>query len=84
MMMKVAMGGAAFALIEKQVPNFPTVPILGRAGTVAVAAYMLGGKKQGLARDIALAAATLAAYQFLKDGKVSGDDAMGDETEGDE
>jgi len=73
-MMKVAIGGAAYALLEKQMPTFPTVPVLGRAGTVALGAYMLGGKKAGLARDIAIASAVIAAYQFLKDGKIAGDD----------
>lgn len=77
MVMKVALGGAAFGLIEKLGPNLPTIPVLGKAGTVAIAAYFFGGKKPGLAKDICLAAATLAAYQLLKDGKISGDDSMG-------
>ena len=83
-MMKVAVGGAAFALIEKQMPNFPTVPVLGRAGTVALGAYMMGGKKQGILRDIAIAASVVAAYQFIHDGKIAGEDAMGDDAEGDD
>lgn len=73
--MKVALGGAAFALIEKMGPTIPTLPILGRAGSVAVAAYFFGGKsKAGIARDICLAASTLAAYQLMHDGKIAGDD----------
>jgi hypothetical protein len=73
-MMKVAIGGAAYALLEKEMPSFPTVPVLGRAGTVALGAYLLGGKKAGLARDLAIASSVIAAYQFLKDGKIAGDD----------
>jgi len=78
MVMKVALGGAAFGLIEKMGPTLPTLPVVGRAGTVAIAAYFFGGKKAGLARDICLAAATLAAYQLMHDGKIAGDDSMGD------
>jgi hypothetical protein len=73
-MMKVAVGGAAFALIEKQMPNFPTLPVLGRAGSVAAAAYFFGGKKKGILRDLAIAASVVAAYQFIHDGKIAGDD----------
>lgn len=76
--MKVALGGAAFGAIEKFGPSLPTIPVVGRAGTIAIGAYFFGGKKPGLARDICLAATVLAAYQLMKDGKISGDDAMGD------
>jgi len=73
-LMKVALGGAAFGLLEKLGPTIPTIPVLGRAGTVAVAAYFFGGQKPGLARDICIASTVLASYQLVKDGKVSGDD----------
>lgn len=79
MAIKVALGGAAFGLLEKLGPSIPTIPVVGRAGTVAIAAYFFGGKKPGLARDICLAATVLASYQLLKDGKISGDDASGDD-----
>jgi hypothetical protein len=77
MVWKVALGGAAFGLIEKLAPSLPTIPVVGRAGTVAIAAYFFGGKKPGLARDVCLAAASLAAYQLLKEGKIAGDDLSG-------
>lgn len=73
-MIKVAIGGAAIAFVEKSGMAIPTVPMLGRVGTIAVAAYFLGGKKPGLLQDVALAGATLAGYEFAKDGKISGDD----------
>lgn len=79
MVMKVAMGGAAFALVEKMGPTFPTLPFFGRAGTVAIAAYFLGGKKEGIAKDICLAASTIAAYEMIRDGKIAGDDMQGDD-----
>lgn len=77
MVMKVALGGAAFALVEKMGPSFPTIPMLGRAGTVAIAAYFLGGKREGIAKDICLAASTIAAYEMIRDGKIAGEDLSG-------
>jgi hypothetical protein len=73
-MIKLSVGAAAIGYIEKSNMAFPTIPVLGRKGTIALAAYFFGGKKPGLVRDIAIAAAVLAAYEFSKDGKVSGDD----------
>lgn len=73
-MVKVALGGAAIGMIEKSGVNIPTVPMLGRVGSIAIAAYFFGGKKPGLLQDIALAGATLAGYELAKDGKISGDD----------
>lgn len=73
-MMKLALGAGALGLIEKHFTSLPTIPVLGRKGTIALGAYMLGGKKPGLIRDIAISAAVLAAYELAKDGKVSGDD----------
>lgn len=74
-----ALGGAALGFIEKQWPNAPTLPIIGRAGTIALAAYYFGGKaKPGLMRDIALSGAAVAGYELGKTGKIAGDDVLGD------
>ena len=74
-----ALGGAALGFIEKQWPNAPTLPIIGRAGTIALAAYYFGGKaKPGLMRDIALSGAAVAGYELGKTGKIAGDDVSGD------
>jgi|WetSurMetagenome_2_1015567.scaffolds.fasta_scaffold10210_12 hypothetical protein len=72
--MKAAVGGAAFGFLEKSFPNLPTVPMLGRAGTIAVAAYFFRGKLPPIAQDIGIAAAAIAGYQLGRDGKVSGDE----------
>lgn len=67
--------------VEKQFPSLPTIPILGRAGTIAVAAHFLskqGGQTSGIARDVALAGAAIAGYQLGLTGKVSGEDVDGD------
>jgi len=75
-MLGSAIGGAIFGFVEKTFPTLPTVPILGRAGTIALAAYFLGRNSHmggGIVRDVALAAAAVAGYELGKDGKVSGD-----------
>lgn len=71
---KAAIGGAAFGFIEKSFPNLPTIPMLGRAGTIAAAAYFLRGKLPAIAQDVGVAAAAIAGYQLGKEGKISGDD----------
>lgn len=74
-MLGSAIGGAALGFIEKSFPNLPTVPLIGRKGTIAIAAYMLHkrGTGGGILRDVAIAAAVLAGYELGKDGKISGD-----------
>lgn len=75
-----AIGGAAFGFIEKSFPQLPTLPLVGRAGTIAIAAYFLskrGGLGGGIVRDIANAGAAIAGYQLGKTGTIAGD-VMGD------
>ena len=73
------MGGAALGFLEKTFPNLPTVPFIGRKGTIAIGAYFLHkrGTGGGILRDVAIAAAVLAGYELGKDGKISGE-VMGD------
>lgn len=70
-----AIGGAALGFIEKSFPNLPTVPLIGRKGTIAIAAYMLHkrGTGGGILRDVAIAAAVLAGYELGKEGRISGE-----------
>lgn len=76
-------GGFVFGYIESKFPNLPTLPVVGRAGTVAIACHFL--TKQGgfghapLVRDVGMAAAVIAGYQLGKTGKISGDDVDGDD-----
>lgn len=75
-MLGAGIGGAVFGFVEKSFPTMPTVPILGRAGTIALVSYMLakrGGMGGGILRDMALAGAAIAGYELGKDGKISGD-----------
>lgn len=68
-------GGAVYGYIEKHWgPNIPSLPIIGKSGTIAVAAYFahkngFGGE---ISRDTAIAAAVIAGYSFGTTGKVSG------------
>ena len=76
---EMMMAGAVLGFIDKSsfVANLPKLPFLGEHGTIAVAAYMLGGKGSGLARNVAKGALFLSAYELVKQGSISGDDAMG-------
>jgi hypothetical protein len=84
-MFAAGLGGAALGFIEKQFPNLPSVPVLGRKGTIAIGAYLLskrGGMGGGIMRDVAIAASVLAGYELGKTGQVTGDvmgDVMGDD-----
>lgn len=71
-----ALGGAVLGFIEKQFPNLPTVPLIGRKGTIALAAYFVarrGGSFSHIARDVGLAAAAIAGNELGATGRVSGD-----------
>jgi|HubBroStandDraft_2_1064218.scaffolds.fasta_scaffold09641_6 hypothetical protein len=76
-MMAVALGGLAWGFLEKHLPaTLPTVPVIGKTGTVALAAYLLVDKmhvKIPYLEDIAMATAVLAAYEYGSTGKVAGD-----------
>ena len=76
-MIGVAIGGAAYGFIEKSFPTMPTLPLLGKSGTVALAVYFLGGQNE-IINDIGIAAAAIAGYSLGKTGMVSGyDDSHG-------
>lgn len=72
--MEFAIGGAAFGFISKQFGDkLPTLPLLGRSGTIALAAYWFGKGKGGLVRDIAISAAVIAGYEIGTTGHISGE-----------
>jgi hypothetical protein len=67
-------GGFALGVVDKALGGaIPTIPMLGRAGTIAVGAYLFRGKGGGIMRDIAIAGAAIAGYQLGSKGSVSGD-----------
>jgi acyl-coenzyme A thioesterase PaaI-like protein len=75
-LMGLAMGGFAMGFLDKPGgpgANIPTIPILGKAGTIALAAHFFGKGRAGLVTDIRNAAAVVAAYEFGLKGSVSGE-----------
>lgn len=66
-----ALAGVVLGYINKNQPNFPTVPMLGRAGTLAAAAYFFR-KQFPLARKLAPAWAAIAGYEWQMEGKIAG------------
>jgi hypothetical protein len=71
-----ALSGAAIAFIEKNLP-VPVLPMLGRKGTIGLLAYFWAKSGGGqMASRVALAAATLAGYEYIATGAVSGDDDL--------
>lgn len=77
-LINVAIGGAAYGFIEKMLPPTMTLPVVGRAGTIAIGAFYFGKGRAGIVSDVALAAAVIAGYQMGSTGKISGADVMGD------
>jgi hypothetical protein len=71
----IALGGAAYGFIEKMLPPTLTLPVIGRAGTIAILAHAMRGKLP-FAAEVSNAAAVLAGYQLGSTGKISGDDEM--------
>ena len=69
-----AVGGFLYGIVEK---NFgaviPTLPIIGRAGSIAIACYLFGGRgAHGVVGEVGKAAAVIAGYQFGTTGQVAG------------
>lgn len=84
-LLSFGLGGAIYGFVESKFPNLPTLPVIGRSGTIAIAAYMLGKHGTGgtIVKDVAVAASVITGYQLGKTGKVSGEDVVGDDLDGD-
>jgi hypothetical protein len=75
--MALATGALALGFIDRQGMKIPTVPILGRAGTIAVGGILLGKQLHlPIATKIGKAALVIALYELGKEGKVSGVDGL--------
>lgn len=72
-----AIGGFGLGMVEKHFPQLPTIPMLGRKGTIALVGYFMK-PKHPIVRDIVFAAAVLSGYEFGKDSKVTGYEDGGD------
>jgi hypothetical protein len=76
---EMMMAGAALGFLDKSamVASLPKLPFLGEHGTIAIAAYMFsGGGRNKLAANICRGALFLSAYELVKQGSISGDDAF--------
>lgn len=71
-MVGYAVGGFAVGFIEKTFPSLPSIPVIGKKGSIAVAAHFLRGKHPIIA-DIGMAAAAISGYELGKSGVISGD-----------
>ncbi len=71
-------GALAVGFLEKQglMQQLPALPLIGRKGTIALAAHFFGGGSK-LANDICDAALILAAHEFGSTGTVSGEYVAG-------
>lgn len=75
----VAVGAGIVGMLKKSgiLDNIPSIPVVGRIGTVAIAAHVWSNHGGGqLARDVAMAAASVAAFQLGSQGSIDGDDDM--------
>jgi len=70
---QMSIGGFLVGILDKQGTNIPTVPMLGRAGTLALGLHFLGRQfKSKMVNNAALAAAAIAGYELGRDGSISG------------
>lgn len=73
--MGAIVGGAVMGLLDKSGIDLPTLPFLGKAGTVGVAAWAVGKyMRSPWAEDLATGMLSIAAYELAKEGSISGVD----------
>jgi hypothetical protein len=70
-MVGAAIGGAVLGYLDKQQTVIPTLPVIGRAGTLALAAYIFRDKSPWI-RSAATAFAAIAAYELTREGAIAG------------
>ena len=72
---KAAVTAVVIGLAEKSgvLDILPEIPVVGRKGALAIAAYFWARHGGGmLARDVALVAASIAGYEYGKTGAITG------------
>jgi hypothetical protein len=77
----IVVGSFAVGLLEKQAifTSLPSLPLIGKTGTIGVAAYLLsGGGRNRIADEVCTAAFALAAYELASTGTVVGADGTPD------
>lgn len=72
-MAMVAGGGIVLGLLEKADLGLPTIPVLGKKGTLALGLWFIARQTGSpLARDLAMGMAAVSAYELGKEGSISG------------
>lgn len=76
---KIALGGAVAGFVEKSFgAQLPTIPMIGRKGTLTVVMYFLAkNSHMDLLKDATIAIAGISGYELGSTGKISGD-VLGD------
>ena len=74
---QVVLAGLGVGFLEKQTfyASLPSLPFVGKKGTIAIAAQLVGGK---LGDDVPTAALLLGAFECATTGKVSGEYVAGE------
>ena len=73
-LMAMAIGGLVAGFVDKSAISLPTIPVLGKMGTVALAAHFLGKGQPGIITDVRNAAAAIAGYEMGSTGAIKGDE----------
>jgi hypothetical protein len=71
-----ALAGYLLGLLDKAGTSIPTIPVLGKAGTLAIGLHFLG-KGNKLMSEASLAAAAIAGHEMGSLGAVSGGHVFG-------
>jgi len=81
--MALALGGLAMGFLDKMTRpdasgkkalDIPTIPVIGKAGTLAVATHFFGKGAPGVVTDVRNAAIVIAAYEWGSTGSIAGDE----------
>lgn len=76
-LMHLAIVAFALGKIDKDGTSVPTIPALGRAGTIAAGAHFLGKGKKGWVTSLRNAATVIALYEMGQKGTISGGGVSG-------
>jgi hypothetical protein len=77
--MGIVAGALAVGFLEKQgfMANLPSLPFIGRTGTIGLGAYLVSsGGKNKLADDICTAALVIAAHELGSTGTIVGEEPL--------
>jgi hypothetical protein len=78
-LMKIVAGGFVAGFAEKSFgAMLPTIPLLGRKGSVLIALYFIAkNSRVDLLKDATIAMAGISGYELGSTGKLSGEDLAG-------